>query len=92
MYINLVPVSLENSIEHFIVAITKDRQIWTQQPKSPVFLMHSYKTVLETLFANQLGSKDPNDVDVHTKVDRVINKFQKVNICQKVGSNPNLLK
>ena len=92
MYINLVSVSLENSIEHLIVAITNDRKIWTQQSKSPVFLKHSLKTILETLFANQLGSKDPNDVEVHTKVDRVINKFQKVNISQKVGSNPNLLK
>ena len=71
MYINLVSVSLENSIEHFIVAITNDRQIWTQQPKSPV-LMHSLKTILETLFANQLKRKDPNDVEVHAKVDRVI--------------------
>ena len=64
-------VSLENSIEHLIVAITNDRQIWTQQPKSPV-LMHSLKTILETLFANQLGRKDPNDVEVYVKVDRVI--------------------
>ena len=64
-------VSLESSIEHFIAAITNDRKIWTQQPKSPV-LMHSLKTILETLFANQLKRKDPNDVEVHAKVDRVI--------------------
>ena len=71
MYINLVSLSLENSIEHLIVAITSDRKIWTQQPKSPV-VMHSLKTIIETLFANQLERKDLNDVEVHAKVDRVI--------------------
>ena len=34
--------------------------------------MHSLKTILETLFANQLGRKDLNDVEMHAKVDRVI--------------------